>query len=367
MIAGIFGMATKFSEALLGHKYRKIDEHGKVTAGAFHYLHDGLAERGWPKLGRYMALVFAVFCLGGAFGAGNMFQSNQTVAILTDTFSSVSELDWVIALVLASAVGIVLIGGLSRIATVAEMIVPTMAIVYLSACIVVLISNASAVPEAVAFMFSAAFTGEAAAGGVIGAIIQGFRRSAFSNEAGVGSASIVHPAARSTEPVRAGCTALLETFVDTMIICFMTGIVITVTGVWQEADKSGIELASASFATVIDWFPYVLSVCVLFFAFSTMITWSYYGETAWKYLFGHSRIGVYHILFCMIVFFGGSTDKFGLVIDFSDLLFLSMALPNLIGLYLMSGVIRSEVQDYMRRLKAGELKTAAEAEAAAKK
>ena len=361
MIAGIFGMATKFAEATLGHKFRQVDENGKVTAGAFLYLKQGLSNAGMAKLGTILSFIFALFCLGGAFGAGNMFQSNQTVTILSSTFFPDAEISWIIALVLAVCVGIVLIGGITRIASVAEAIVPTMAIIYITACIVVLVSNSELIGGAIAAMFNGAFSGDAVGGGVLGAIIMGFKRSAFSNEAGIGSASIVHPAARNTEPVRAGCTALLETFVDTMVICFLTGLVITVTGVYDAGydPKQGILMANASFATVIDWFPNVLSICVLFFAFSTMITWSYYGERAWSFLFNGKYIRIYQIIFCILVFFGGATDKAGLVLNFSDLLLLSMSIPNLIGMYIMSGLVREEVKSYMERRKAGGMLAAA--------
>ncbi len=355
MIAGIFGMATKFAEATLGHKFRHINSEGKVTAGAFLYLREGLANMHKAKLGNVLAMIFAVCCLGGAFGAGNMFQSNQTVNILTNTFLPGMGLEYVVALVLAACVGVVLIGGISRIATVAEKIVPTMAIIYILASITVLIVNSSLIPDAMTIMFSSAFSGNAAYGGIIGALIMGFKRSAFSNESGIGSASIVHPAARNTEPVRAGCTALLETFVDTMVICFLTGLVITVTGVYDIGldPENGIVMASAAFETVIDWFPYVLSICVLFFAFSTMITWSYYGERAWSFIFKGKYIIVYQIIFCVLVFFGGSANDAGLVLQFSDLLLFSMSVPNLIGLYLMTGLLRKEVKSYISRRNAG--------------
>ncbi len=353
MIAGIFGMATKFAEATLGHKFRVIEADGTVKAGAFIYLKEGLAQQHKKSLGYGLSVVFAIFCLGGAFGAGNMFQSNQTVVILTDTFTSLNGYGELIALLLAVFVGVVLLGGITRIASVAEMIVPLMAVIYIGACVVVLVVHAGMLGQAVSTMFTEAFSGNALTGGVLGAIIVGFQRSAFSNEAGIGSASIVHPTAKNNEPVRAGCTALLETFVDTMVICFLTGLVVTVTGEYQDTSKEGIALASASFATVIDWFPIVLSVCVFFFAFSTMITWSYYGGQAWTFLFKGKGIRLYQLLFCVMVFFGGASDKLGMILDFSDLLLLSMAIPNLIGMYLMSGIVRAEVSSYVARMKAG--------------
>jgi len=353
MVAGVLGMSTKFAEALLGLKYRKIDEEGRVSGGAFYYLRDGLAENGKAKLGKILAVIFAVLWLCGSFGGGNMFQSNQTVAALTNTFSVFSDMDWVIALVIACAVGVVLLGGVKRIASVAEAIVPLMALVYISASLIVLGMNIDQLDEAIATMFSMAFSLEAGMGGMMGAMITGFRRAAFSNEAGVGSGPIVMSAMRTNEPTRAGCLGLLEPCIDTIIICFITGTVITVTGVYTTGESDGVMLTSRAFGTAIELFPMVLSVCVALFAFSTMITWSYYGERAWSYMFGHKRVGVYHILFCMAVFFGGIID-FGVVLSFSDLMILAMSVPNLIGLYLLQNKIVEEVKDYRRRMKAGE-------------
>ncbi len=355
MIAGFFGMSMKFSEVTMGHKFRHIDEHGKVRAGAFYYLEEGLRELNWPRFGKFLAIVFAICCLCGSLGGGNMFQSNQSVAMMTNTFGSISDLDWLIALVLAVGVGFVLIGGIKRIANVAEAIVPLMALIYVTACLVVLVSNAEFVPTALGTMISEAFDWQAAGGGMIGALIMGFRRAAFSNEAGVGSAPIAHAAAKTKEPVREGCVALLEPFIDTMVICLMTGIVITVTGVYADEtiNADGARLTSAAFATVVDWFPVVLSICIILFAYSTMITWSYYGENAWVYMFGPKRIGIYHVIFCTATFVGGVIN-FGVVLTFSDLMILMMAVPNILGLYFLQGILRREVKSYMQRLKAGE-------------
>jgi AGCS family alanine or glycine:cation symporter len=360
MVAGFLGMSTKFAEVTLGHKYRRVGEDGSISGGAFYYLRDGLKELGMAGIGKALALLFAILCLCGAFGGGNMFQANQMVAALTNTFD-LSDLDWVIALVMAVAVGIVLIGGVKRIASVAEAIVPLMAMIYIGAATVVLVVNADKVPGALALMFDAAFSLESAAGGIFGAMIMGFRRAAFSNEAGVGSAPIVMAATKCNEPVQVGSVAILEPFIDTMIICFMTGLVITVTGVYQEGSADGVVLTSQSFATVIDWFPIVLSVAVSLFAFSTMLTWSYYGERAWSYLFKGHKIRLYHVLFCVAVFFGGAMQDdanrgFDLIVNFSDLSLLAMSIPNLIGLYLLTNVLKREMKDYRERLKKGEVK-----------
>lgn len=359
VIAGFFGMSAKFAEVTMGQKYRHIDKNGKVSGGAFRYLKDGLAEMNMPKLGRALAVIFAIFCIGGSIGGGNMFQANQTVAIMTSSFGVFNDLDWAIALVMSVSVGFVLIGGIKRIAVVAEAVVPLMAFIYLSASIVVLIVNADKVPAAIVFMFKDAFSGVAVGGGVIGAIINGFKRAAFSNEAGLGSAPIAHSAAKTNEPVREGCVALLEPFLDTIVICFMTGIVITVTGVYADSPDGsipGILLTKNAFATVIDWFPMVLSVAVALFAYSTMITWSYYGERSCEYLFGKKSVRIYHVVFCVAVFLGGVINDITLIVDFSDLLLLSMAIPNLIGLYLLSGNVKLELDKYTKKLKAGKFK-----------
>ncbi|MDB2415249.1 alanine:cation symporter family protein [Rickettsiales bacterium] len=354
MLAGFLGMSTKFAEVTLGQKYRRIDKKGKVSGGAFYYLRDGLKEKGFPKLGKILAATFAVFCVLGSLGAGNMFQSSQTVSMLTSSFDTFGELDILISMILAVSVGMVLIGGIKRIAIVAEAIVPLMAFIYITAAIVVIAVNYQKVPAAIMFMFEDAFTGIAVGGGMIGAIINGFKRAAFSNEAGLGSAPIAHSAAKTQEPVREGIVALLEPFIDTIIICFITGLVITVTGVYADnADGavSGVLLTSNAFSTVVDWFPKVLSVAVVLFAYSTMITWSYYGERCWSYLFGRKMIVLYQIIFCFGVFIGGVVGDISLIVDFSDLLILSMAIPNLIGVYMLSGDIRRSLDEYVEKLK----------------
>lgn len=359
VIAGFFGMSTKFAEVTMGQKYRRINKNGRISGGAFYYLQDGLKEIGKPRIGKILAVVFACCCVVGSFGGGNMFQANQTVAILSN-FDVLSEFDRILAVVLAVSVGIVLIGGIRRIAVVAEAVVPLMALIYLSAGLVIIIVNAAHIPEAFNTMIEAAFSMNAAGGGVIGAIIAGFKRAAFSNEAGLGSAPIAHSAARTEEPVREGCVALLEPFIDTVIICFMTGLIITVSGVYtlpEYAQETGVVLTSHAFETVIDWFPIVLACAVVMFAFSTIITWSYYGERSWIYLFGEKRVGLFHILFISATLIGGFTTDLGLIVDFSDLMILSMAIPNLIGLYFLNGLIKKELNAYLSKLRNGEFKT----------
>jgi AGCS family alanine or glycine:cation symporter len=355
VVAGVLGMATKFAEVTLGLKYRRIDEKGKVSGGACYYLERGLGEIGWPRLGKFLAILFAVLCIGGTIGGGNMLQSNQAVKIFTHIYPSLHGMDWVLAFLLAFTVGLVLIGGIKRIAKVAARIVPFMAILYMTAGVVVLIANASKVPDALMLIITEAFNWQAAGGGMLGAMIMGFRRAGFSNESGIGSAPIAHAAAKTKEPVREGCVALLEPFADTVIMCTMTGLLITVTGVYADPllKADGALLTSAAFATVISWFPQILAVCVLLFAFATMITWSYYGERAWDYMFGSRHIHLYHAIFLAGTFFGGIMS-FGLVLDFADMMILVMAFPNLIGLYLLSPMVKRDMESYQTRLKAGE-------------
>lgn len=361
MFAGFFGMTLKFAEVTMGHKYRIIDKTTQiVSGGAFRYLEDGLKGKNLKKLGKVLAMIFAVCCMGAALGSGNMFQSSQSVKMLTHVFQDVSEFDWAIALVLAIAVGLVLIGGIKRVATTAEAIVPFMAIIYLSASFVVLFVNFDKIPDAFSAIFGQAFSLDAAYGGMIGAIIMGFRRATFSNEAGVGSAPIAHAPAKTSEHVRAGTVALLEPFIDTIVICLITGLVITTTGVYDNVSDAGTwqgsMITAKSFETVIDWFPYILSVCVILFAFSTMITWSYYGERAWEYLFGKRTLRLYHIIFCLAVFLGGTTSEVEMIVNLSDLMVFAMAIPNLVGLYILSREIRVDVKDYVSRLRSGQIK-----------
>ncbi len=358
-IAGFFGMSTKFAEVTMGQKYRRINKNGRISGGAFYYLQEGLKDIGKPRLGKILAIIFACFCILGSFGGGNMFQANQTVAILSN-FDTLSDFDRVLAVVLAVSVGIVLIGGIRRIAIVAEAVVPLMALIYIAAGFVILIANAAQIPEALSTMISAAFSFDAAGGGVFGAIIAGFKRANFSNEAGLGSAPIAHSAAKTDEPVREGCVALLEPFIDTVVICLMTGLIITVSGVYtlpEYQHETCVVLTSHAFSSVIGWFPIILAIAVVLFAYSTIITWSYYGERSWIYLFGEKRVGLFHLLFITATLIGGFTKDLGLIVDFSDLMILSMAIPNLIGLYFLQGIIHKELQNYLKRLKNKEFKT----------
>ena len=483
VIAGFLGMSSKFVECTLGQMYRKEDAKGNVSGGPMHYLYDGLKEKNLGGLGKGLSILFALMCIGGSLGGGNMFQSNQSFAQLSNAVpffapkaqgevvfsidrdkltsellgasakqASKSELvipsntkihsydvDFITTastiipagsntsakvpvsaivssekgnvsaqsitkisafaygaldsekakitpnlqvafhqdalsvsnpeafsgggepksllygVLIALLVGVVILGGIQSIGKVAGLIVPVMCAMYVLASLYVLLVHAADIPAAFGTMFSHAFGAEAAYGGLIGALIQGFRRAAFSNEAGVGSASIAHSAAATNEPVREGVVALLEPFIDTIIICTMTGLVVVITGVYDHPDLAGVELTYLAFGSVLSWFPVLLSVAVFFFAFSTMISWSYYGERCATFLFGPAASLPYKILFLLCVVIG-AVIKLGNVLDFSDLMVLGMAFPNILGLFILSGSVRTRLDDYWSRLQSGEMK-----------
>ena len=357
IVAGFLGMSSKFTECTLGQMYRTTDSKGNVSGGPMHYLYKGLAELGLAPLGKVLAVVFALMCIGGSLGGGNMFQSNQAFVAVSGQVEFFADKAWLFGLVMAVLVAMVILGGIKRIGSIAGIIVPVMCGVYVLAALYILVVNASAVPEAFATMFRSAFTLEAGLGGLIGALIQGFRRAAFSNEAGVGSASIAHSAAATSEPVREGIVALLEPFIDTIIVCTMTGLVVVITGAYQSGVGDGVEMTAEAFGSVLPWFPTVLSVAVVLFAFSTMISWSYYGERCAVHLFGEWASLPYKVMFCVATFFG-AVFKLGNVLDFSDLMVLGMAFPNILGLLLLSSKVKARLDDYWGRLQSGEMKAA---------
>ncbi len=356
-LGGFFGMSSKFVECTLGQKYRITKPDGTVSGGPMHYLSKGLAEQGHRTFGKVLAILFSFLAICGAFGGASMFQANQSYGAV----SSVLPIPgWLYGVILVALVALVIIGGIQRIGMVAGTIVPLMCVIYVAASLWILLVNFTEIPTAIATIFSNAFSPQAVEGGVIGVIVQGLRRSAFSNEAGIGSAAIAHSAARTEEPVREGIVALLEPFIDTIVVCNMTALVVVITGVYadpQFAELGGAELTSAAFGTVIGWFPVVLAVSVFFFAFSTMISWGYYGERSWDYLFGEGSLIVYKILFLLAIFIGSVANPTA-VIDFSDGMLLAMAFPNLLGAYFLSNQVALDLKNYMLRLKRGELLTA---------
>ncbi|MEE2672339.1 MAG: alanine/glycine:cation symporter family protein [Myxococcota bacterium] len=360
VVAGFLGMSSKFVECTLGQKYRVLRSDGRMSGGPMHYLRDGLAERGLGGLGRFLSVLFALMCIGGSFGGGNMYQSNQAFAQVSTTFAQSAP--WLggdggavgFGLILALAVGAVIIGGIKRIGQVAAVLVPIMCVVYVASGLLILTINASAVPSAIGVVVTEAFSFQAGLGGFVGVLIQGFRRAAFSNEAGVGSAAIAHSAAQTDEPVREGLVALLEPFIDTIIVCAMTGAVIVVTGAHANPDAgAGIQMTSFAFATVLPWFPVVLSITAVAFAFSTMISWSYYGEQCWVQLFGLRSVLLYKLIFLLFTW-AGAIFAAEAVVEFGDLMILGMAFPNIAGILLLTGKVKADLDDYMRRLAAGE-------------
>ncbi|MGF1556879.1 alanine/glycine:cation symporter family protein [Paucihalobacter sp.] len=359
IVAGFLGMASKFAECTLGVKYRDVGEDGTVYGGPMYYLQKGLKEKNVPILGKVLAVLFAIFVIGGSFGGGNMFQANQAAAQFIQLFDlqSVSNAGMYFGIVMAILVAIVIIGGIKRIAKVTEKVVPFMAGIYVLAAIIILVANFSLIDDAFMLIFEGAFSGLGIAGGLIGVMIQGIRRGAFSNEAGVGSAAIAHSAVRTKYPASEGIVALLEPFVDTVVICTMTALVIIITNFNGEVMqygveiKEGVEITANAFNEVIPNFSIILTIAVILFAFSTMISWSYYGMQGWKYLFGKGKITdlIYKILFLFFVVVGSSISL-GAVIDFSDAMIFAMVVPNIIGVVILTPVIKKELKRYMNAI-----------------
>jgi len=361
IVAGLLGMTSKFTEATLAQMYREKRADGHLMGGAMEYLSRGFAEKGMAKVGKILAILFCVLAIGASLGGGNAFQVSQSLSAIQQQIPSLVGDPWIYGVVMGLMVGVVIIGGIRRIAHTAEAIVPLMVLIYLLACLWIIIGHASEVPKVIGLIFSKAFSLEAGLGGLIGVLVQGFKRAAFSSEAGIGSAAIAHATARVKYPVRQGIVALMEPFIDTVVICTMTALVILLTGVYADAQytplieaNKGAALTSAAFGMVISWFPIVLSVSVVLFAYSTMIAWSYYGERCWTYMFGEKSSLAYRIIFVIFVVIGSMTSATN-ILEFSDLLILAMAFPNFIGLYLLHGKVREALAEYMFRLRTGEL------------
>ena len=362
ILAGFFGMTLKFTEVTLAQLYREKRPDGRIMGGAMQYLSKGLASKGHEKLGKGLAIIFSILAIGGSLGAGNAFQTSQAMGALSDRVPFFATYPIVFGLIMATLVGFVIIGGIKRIAQTAEKIVPAMVFIYLGASLWILVVNAPMVPHAISTIFHEAFAPTAAAGGLVGVLVQGFKRAAFSSEAGIGSAAIVHSTASVKYPVRQGMVALYEPFIDTIVICTMTALVIVTTGVYDAhgafadlvAAKQGAALTAAAYGTVISWFPIILSFSIVLFAFSTMISWSYYGERSWTYLFGEKYTLLYKLIFISFTVMASVTSASALL-NFSDLLILSMALPNLIGLYILQGDVKENLTEYLKKWKSGEL------------
>ncbi|TVQ28824.1 MAG: alanine:cation symporter family protein [Geminicoccaceae bacterium] len=372
ILAGLLGMASKFTECTLGVKYRNEYADGTVSGGPMYYLEKGFKERGLP-FGKLMAFGFAIMCVLGALGGGNMFQANQAASQIQSVTGAPT---WLTGLLLAVIVFAVIVGGIKSIARVTEKVVPFMGIGYVAVSLLIIFMNADMIGWAFGQIFAGAFTDTGIIGGMIGALIQGFRRAAFSNEAGIGSAAIAHSAVRTKEPITEGFVSLLEPFIDTVIICTMTALVIIITGqllmdaqtgqyilndagriVTASGATGGVPITSAAFESAFSWAPAALAIAVVLFAFSTMITWSYYGLKAWTYMLGEgkNRELVFKVTFCVFVFIG-AVSSLDAVLDFSDAALFAMAVFNIIGLYFLMPIVKKELESYLARLQSGEIK-----------
>jgi len=364
ILAGLLGMSSKFVECTLGVKYREIGKDGTVYGGPMYYLKKGIKG----PLGKVLAVVFAIMCIGGSFGGGNMFQANQAFEMFryatggADSFVDGHGL--IFGLIMAVLVGIVIIGGIKKIAKVTDKIVPFMVGIYALAVIAVLFMNYDLIPQAFGQIIEGAFGWDSIAGGAIGVVmIQGFKRAAFSNEAGIGSASIAHSAVKTKHPSSEGLVALLEPFIDTVVVCTMTSLVLVISNIKGDVFEygvkvtKGVEVTSRAFSQSIEWFPWVLTVAVVLFAFSSMISWSYYGYQAWSFLFGRSKLvgNIYKVMFCLFVIVG-SASSLGSVIDFSDAMIFAMLVPNMIGLFFLAPKVRDELKKYLGKVKTMEAK-----------
>ena len=367
IVCGLMGMSLKFVECTLGVHYRDVDENGVVYGGPMYYLSKGLKEKGFGTLGKISAVFFAIFCIGGSFGGGNAAQANQAALVLKDLLGLESTFSGaIIGMVLAIVVGIIIIGGIKRIASVTEKIVPFMALLYIVACLYILLINFSFLDDAVALIIREAFNPTAiGVGGVIGVLMVGFRRAAFSNEAGVGSASIAHSAVKTKYAASEGLVALLEPFIDTVVICTLTALVIITfnsTGVFAYGGEGGVMIdgvmyegagiTSKAFAEYIPFSDVFLTVAVVLFAVSTMISWSYYGLQSWKYLFGRGAKSdlTYKLLFLSFVIIG-SAASMNSIWAFSDAMIFAMVFPNMVGLYLLFPVVKEQLSKYLDAIK----------------
>jgi AGCS family alanine or glycine:cation symporter len=345
-VAGFLGMSTKFAEVTLAVKYRLVRGDGTVSGGAMYYVPVALQRVGLPWLGKFLAGFFCVAAVGGSL---TIFQVQQSYAQLRAVTGF--EQAWVYGLIVALWVGIVLFGGVRRIVKWTDKLSPFMCLLYVAACLVVLAANYANLPGALATIFREAFAPDAVAGGVVGALIQGFRRASFANEAGIGSAPMAHATVRTREPMSQGFAALMEPFLDTIVICLLTALVVVVSGVYQTSSSEGIALTSEAFATVVPWFPVVLAVVAILFALSTVLSWGYYGEQAWTWLFSGARPSrmAYRLFLCAVLFVAPTLD-IGQVVNIVDSLNFCMAIPNLIAVYLLLPELRADLADYWRRV-----------------
>lgn len=345
IVAGLLGMSTKFVECTLAVKYRQLNADGSVSGGPMYYIKAALDKFNLPLLGSILAIAFSIFVIFGSAGFVHVNQGFVQVKTVTGFDNA-----WLFGAIYAFLVGAVIIGGLKSIARVTSKLVPLMCGIYLLASLLIMLTHASAIPSALWLIVQGAFTPEAGYGGFIGVLIQGFRRAAYSNEAGIGSSPIAHAAAQTKEPVSQGFVGLLEPFIDTVVICTITALVIILTGAYQTPGLDGVQITSGAFASVFSWFPWVLMVALLLFGFSTVISWSYYGMTGWRYLVGHNKhlTQLYKVLFCLIVSIGAVPDMMA-VFNFIDSMIFLMAVPNILALYLLLPEVRADLKTYWQK------------------
>ncbi len=355
IIMGLLGMSTKFTECTLGVMYREQRSDGKLIGGPMMYLKKGLADKGWSRLGRVLSVLFCLICIGGSFGGGTAFQVNQSMNAILQTWPAFSQYGWVYGLLMAFLVGLVIIKGIRRIALAASRIVPLMCGMYLLMTGFILLAHWDHIPNALQLIIQGAFQPSSAFGGFMGVMVIGIKRAAFSNEAGLGSAAIAHSVAKVNHPVEEGVVSLLEPFIDTVCICTMTALVIIITGAYENPayhdliqNHKGAALTAKAMSEVVVWFPYLLSGAVFLFAFSTIISWSYYGERCFVCLFGDKYSLVYKTTLLFVIFLGSIATSLN-SLKFSDLMILGMAFPNLFGVLLLSGKVKSRLKDYLAK------------------
>ncbi len=362
-LMAFFGMSMKFTSCTFAQIYRRIGADGRVLGGPMVYLEEGFKEKfgdsPMAKLGKVLGVLFAICVIGGSLGGGNLFQSNQSYSLIAQQFDWAKEYPFIVGLMLAFLVGMVIIGGIKRIGEVTSKLVPFMCVAYCLICLVVILANYDRVPALLASIVTMAFSGEAAFGGFIGVLINGVKRAAFSNEAGLGSAAIAHAAAKTDEPVREGVVAMIGPFIDTIIVCTMTALTILITEAHLASDVEGIKMTAHAFGQVHASLPFFLMIAAVIFAYSTAISWSYYGERAVEYLFGSANkvaLMMYRLVFVLVIALGPMLTL-GNVIDFSDCMILSLAFPNIVGLLFIASKAKPLVVDYVARLKSGEMQT----------
>lgn len=357
-VCAFFGMSMKFSSCTFAQLYRDIDDNGKVLGGPMVYLKKAFAEKNWPMFGKILGVFAATATIFAAFGGGNMFQANQTYELLSQEFPVLANHPFIVGAVLAAFTGIVILGGIQRIADVTSKLVPAMCIFYCVSCLVVILGQVDQIGNLFYEIFRQAFNPDAIYGGTfIGVLIQGVQRASFSNEAGVGSAAIAHAAAKTDEPIREGVVAMLGPFIDTIVVCTMTALTILITEAHLDPElaNNGALITAKAFSTIAPWMTGLLTIATVIFAYSTMISYGYYGERATSFLFGEKFVKAFQVIYVLVIVIAPSLSL-GNVIDFSDYMLLSMALPNIIGMMFISGQVKDLLVKYLKKLNSGEMK-----------